>query len=86
VVAWRVVDTAKAVFDVDDFGTSSRSGETAVAHLASLPYGSYEDGQVVVERVDESRTGTSSGSAWRTRASGRRARLSHLSYAPEIAG
>jgi len=44
VVVWRVEDTAKAVFDVDDFETYvSTQSETAVRHLASAyPYDSGE--------------------------------------------
>ena len=46
VVVWRVVDTAKAVFDVEDYEEFVKiQTETAVRHMASLyPYDSYEEG------------------------------------------
>ncbi len=46
VIVWRVVDTAKAVFDVENYEEFVKiQTETAVRHMASLyPYDSYEDG------------------------------------------
>jgi hypothetical protein len=46
VVVWRVVDTARAVFDVEDYEEFVKiQTETAVRHMASLyPYDSYEEG------------------------------------------
>jgi regulator of protease activity HflC (stomatin/prohibitin superfamily) len=46
VVVWRVVDTAKAVFDVENYQEFVKiQTETAVRHMASLyPYDSYEEG------------------------------------------
>jgi regulator of protease activity HflC (stomatin/prohibitin superfamily) len=46
VVVWRVIDTARAVFDVDDYEEFVKiQTETAVRHMASIyPYDSYEDG------------------------------------------
>ena len=46
VVVWRVVDTAKAVFDVEDYEAFVKiQTETAVRHMSSLyPYDSYEEG------------------------------------------
>jgi regulator of protease activity HflC (stomatin/prohibitin superfamily) len=46
VVVWRVVDTAKAVFDVENYEEFVKiQTETAVRHMASLyPYDSYEEG------------------------------------------
>jgi len=46
VVVWRVVDTAKAVFDVEDYEEFVKiQTETAVRHMASLyPYDSYDEG------------------------------------------
>lgn len=48
VIVWKVVDTAKASFDVEDYEDFVRiQTETAVRHMASLyPYDQYEDGQV----------------------------------------
>ena len=44
VIVWRVVDTARAAFDVEDYeGFVKIQTETAVRHMASLyPYDSYE--------------------------------------------
>jgi regulator of protease activity HflC (stomatin/prohibitin superfamily) len=48
VVVWRVVDTAKAAFDVDDYESFVRiQSETAIRHMASeYPYDVYTEGQV----------------------------------------
>ena len=48
VVVWRVVDTAKAAFDVDDYEAFVRiQTETAIRHMASeYPYDVYTEGQV----------------------------------------
>jgi regulator of protease activity HflC (stomatin/prohibitin superfamily) len=47
VIVWRVVDTARAVFNVEKYDEFVRlQTETAVRHVASLyPYDSYEDDQ-----------------------------------------
>ena len=47
VIVWRVVDTAQAVFDVEDYQDFVRiQTETAVRHMASeYPYDAYEEGQ-----------------------------------------
>ncbi|HEX8205453.1 MAG TPA: SPFH domain-containing protein [Solirubrobacteraceae bacterium] len=92
VVVWRVVDTAKAVFDVDDFEAFVViQSETAVRHLAStLPYDTFgsdaerslrgDPEQVAAELRDELQE--------RLAAAGievLETRLTHLAYAPEIA-
>jgi regulator of protease activity HflC (stomatin/prohibitin superfamily) len=48
VVVWRVVDTALAAFDVDDYEAFVKiQTETAIRHMASeYPYDVYTDGQV----------------------------------------
>jgi regulator of protease activity HflC (stomatin/prohibitin superfamily) len=48
VVVWRVVDTAKSAFDVDDYESFVRiQSETAIRHMASeYPYDVYTEGQV----------------------------------------
>ncbi|HZD17325.1 MAG TPA: SPFH domain-containing protein [Actinomycetota bacterium] len=93
VVVWKVVDTARAVFDVDDFeGFVAVQSETAVRHLATqYPYDSYEEHQVTslsgdVDVVSQTlqvelqeRLAVAGVEMVETR-------LSHLSYAPEIAG
>jgi regulator of protease activity HflC (stomatin/prohibitin superfamily) len=46
VIVWRVVDTAQAAFDVEDYEDFVKiQTETAVRHMASeYPYDAYEDG------------------------------------------
>jgi regulator of protease activity HflC (stomatin/prohibitin superfamily) len=48
VIVWRVVDTAQAAFDVDDYEAFVKiQTETAIRHMASeYPYDVYTDGQV----------------------------------------
>ena len=48
VVVWRVVDTARAAFDVDDYEAFVKiQSETAIRHMASMyPYDVYTEGQV----------------------------------------
>ena len=92
VVAWRVVDTAKAVFDVDDFEHFvAIQSETAVRHLATTyPYDSYDDETLSLSgNVDEVSVSLQDELRERLAHAGVEvveARLSHLSYAPEIAG
>ncbi|HEX7463428.1 MAG TPA: SPFH domain-containing protein [Actinomycetota bacterium] len=92
VVAWRVIDTARAVFDVDDFEHYvAIQSETAVRHLATLyPYDSYEEDTLSLSgNVDEVSGALQDELEERLAHAGVEvveARLSHLSYAPEIAG
>jgi regulator of protease activity HflC (stomatin/prohibitin superfamily) len=92
VVAWRVVDTASAVFDVEDFEHFvAIQSETAVRHLATTyPYDSYEEGGLSLSgNVDEVSATLQDELRERVTHAGVEvveARLSHLSYAPEIAG
>jgi regulator of protease activity HflC (stomatin/prohibitin superfamily) len=92
VVAWRVVDTASAVFDVDDFEHFvAIQSETAVRHLATMyPYDSYEEGGLSLSgNVDEVSDTLQAELRERLAHAGVEVvetRLSHLSYAPEIAG
>ena len=96
VVVWRVEDTAKAVFDVDDYESYvATQSETAVRHLASTY--PYDSGETVADTEDET---TLRGNvdevseALRVELGERlaqagvtveQARLTHLAYAPEIA-
>lgn len=92
VVAWRVVDAAKAVFDVDDFERFvAVQSETAVRHLATqYPYDSYEEQGVSLSgNVDEVSATLQAELGERLARAGVEVvetRLSHLSYAAEIAG
>jgi regulator of protease activity HflC (stomatin/prohibitin superfamily) len=96
VVVWRVEDTAKAVFDVDDFEEYvATQSETAVRHLASAyPYDSGEtlgedEGEITLRgNVDEVSEALRAELAVRLAQAGvavEQARLTHLAYAPEIA-
>jgi regulator of protease activity HflC (stomatin/prohibitin superfamily) len=92
VIVWRVVDTAKAAFEVDDYAQFVKiQTETAVRHMASqYPYDTYTDGQVSLRAnadevmgvlLDElqdhlTEIGVEVG----------RVQLRRLAYAPEIAG
>lgn len=91
VVVWRVVDTAHAVFQVDDFEHYVRvQSESAVRHLASRY--SYDDteGEVLSLRssIDEVSEGLKTEIQDRVDTAGvvvDEARINHLAYAPEIA-
>ncbi|MGE3172717.1 MAG: SPFH domain-containing protein [Planctomycetota bacterium] len=91
VVVWRVSDTAKAVFDVEDFESYVEvQTESALRYMASChPYDSPEDDQtslrgsadVVNQELQDELTR-------RLEIAGvevLEARISHLAYAPEIA-
>jgi regulator of protease activity HflC (stomatin/prohibitin superfamily) len=91
VVVWRVIDTARAVFDVEDFFQFVVvQSETALRHLASqFPYDDYdEDGVSLRGHTDEVRTGLQDELQSRLERAGieiLETRLTHLAYAPEIA-
>jgi len=91
VVVWRVVDTAKAVFDVDDYGQFVIvQSETSVRHLASeYPYDDYRPDAVSLRaNADEVRNGLQAELHSRLQLAGieiLETRLTHLAYAPEIA-
>jgi regulator of protease activity HflC (stomatin/prohibitin superfamily) len=96
VVVWRVEDTARAVFDVDDFESYvAMQSETAVRHLASAyPYDSGEtfadtDDEITLRgNVDEVSEALRVELTERLAQAGvvvEQARLSHLAYSPEIA-
>ncbi len=91
VIVWRVRDTAKAVFDVEDFDSYVHvQTESALRHLASChPYDAPEDNQVSLrgssERIHDE---LNSELTVRLQIAGievLEARISHLAYAPEIA-
>ncbi|MBZ9750115.1 SPFH domain-containing protein [Deinococcus sp. HMF7620] len=92
VIVWRVVDTARAVFDVEDYAQFvAIQAETALRHLASqYPYDEYEDGRMSLRgNADEVAEALGQELATRLRHAGvevLEARLSHLAYSPEIAG
>ncbi|KAF1719667.1 SPFH domain-containing protein [Pseudoxanthomonas wuyuanensis] len=91
VIVWKVVDSAEAVFNVDDYeGFVHIQSEAALRAMAtSYPYDQHEDGQISLrshadevslhlkEQLDE-RLSTAGVDVLE-------ARISHLAYAPEIA-
>jgi regulator of protease activity HflC (stomatin/prohibitin superfamily) len=91
VVVWRVADTARATYGVDDVVTFVASqAETAVRHVANLhPYDSRLPGQISLrENVAQISDQLAAEIAARVAPAGvevRESRLSRLSYAQEIA-
>ena len=97
-VVWRVDDTARASFDVENFeGYVLTQAESALRHLAlSYPYDNLEDLNPASKNEVTLRSGTEEvSSALRSELQQRfdqaglvvvDAKLTHLAYAPEIAG
>jgi len=95
VVVWRVEDTAQAVFDVQRYEQYVKiQSESAVRHLASAyayDHGSDEESQEITLRagMDEVAGALQKELQDRVAKAGvvvEEARLTHLAYAPEIAG
>ncbi len=91
VVVWKVVDTAEAVFEVDDYvHYVNVQSESAVRNLATrYPYDAHEEAQISLRGNTEEIAGQ-----LQTEIQGRlhkagvevlEARITHLAYAPEIA-
>ncbi|MCE2515210.1 MAG: SPFH domain-containing protein [Acidobacteria bacterium] len=91
VVVWKVVDTAEAVFEVDDYiHYVNVQSESAVRNLATrYPYDAHEEAQTSLRGNTEEIAGQ-----LQTEIQGRlhkagvevlEARITHLAYAPEIA-
>jgi regulator of protease activity HflC (stomatin/prohibitin superfamily) len=91
VIVWKVTDTAKASFDVEDYEDFVRiQTETAVRHMASLyPYDQYEDGQVSLRSHADEVTGSLHNELQvqlgQAGVEILRTQLRRLAYAPEIA-
>ncbi|GAB3871215.1 SPFH domain-containing protein [Dactylosporangium cerinum] len=90
VVVWRVVDTFKASFGVDDhISYVAVQAEAAVRHLAtSYPYESHDDGRTSLREgtvVSEELTVELSERAALAGVEVLESRITHLAYAPEIA-
>lgn len=91
VVVWRVEDTARAAFDVDDFETYVQiQSEAAIRHIASLySYDHSEDQEPTLrDSADEVAQALQRELRERLQRAGLavdEARLTHLAYAPEIA-
>jgi regulator of protease activity HflC (stomatin/prohibitin superfamily) len=92
VVVWRIVDTFEAAFNVDDYEHFVHvQSEAAVRVLAtSYPYDSHDEGQVCLRQtVGEVADRLRHEIQERLAKAGIEvieARISHLAYAPEIAG
>lgn len=92
VVVWKVVDTAEAVFEVDNFENYVHvQSEAALRNLATgYPYVAHEDDSAITlsghtaEVSDKLKTEIQDRLA-RAGVSVIEARISHLAYAPEIA-
>ena len=92
VVVWRVQDTAQASFDVDQFREYVEvQSESAVRHLANCyPYDYGEEDEITLRSgVEDISQALQQELQDRVRKAGvtiEEARLTHLAYAPEIAG
>jgi hypothetical protein len=91
VVVWKVVDTAEAVFEVDDYENYVKvQSEAAVRNLATrYPYDAHEEGHLSLRgSTDEVAKGLKAEIQDRLAKAGVEvieARISHLAYASEIA-
>ena len=92
VVVWRIVETFEAIFNVDDYENFVHvQSEAAVRNLATTyPYDSHEDGSVSL-RLSAGEVADRMRHEIQDRLSKAgieviEARISHLAYAPEIAG
>ncbi|WP_405978825.1 SPFH domain-containing protein [Streptomyces sp. NBC_00158] len=91
VVVWRVADTARAVFEVDDFTEFVETQtEAAVRHIAiEYPYDAHDEGGLSLRgNAEEITEKLAAELATRVEAAGVEiveSRFTHLAYAPEIA-
>jgi regulator of protease activity HflC (stomatin/prohibitin superfamily) len=91
IVVWRVVDTAEAVFEVDDYEHYVRvQTESAVRNLAThYPYDAHVDGHISLRGSTDVVAGKLKAEIQERLAKAGvdviEARISHLAYAPEIA-
>jgi regulator of protease activity HflC (stomatin/prohibitin superfamily) len=91
VIVWQVVDSAEAVYNVDDYESFVHiQSESALRTMAtSYPYDQHEDGQVALRsHATEISQHLKDELAERLADAGVQvldARISHLAYAPEIA-
>ena len=93
VVVWRVRDTAKAAFDVDDYENYVHvQSESALRHMATLF--AYDEGEDLAPGETTLRSGDAAIATLKAELQARfedagvrveDAKLSHLAYAPEIA-
>lgn len=94
VIVWQVQDTYKAAFEVEDYEHYVKvQSEAAIRHLATTyPYDQFEDESASItlrdggEKVNEMLEKELSDRLFPAGIIIREARISHLAYAPEIAG
>ncbi len=94
VIVWQIGDTYKAAYEVQDYeGYVKIQSEAAVRHLAnSFPYDSLEDEHADItlrnggEKVNDILEKELTDRLFPAGVTIREARISHLAYAPEIAG
>lgn len=90
VIVWQVVDSAEAVYNVDDYESFVHITESALRTMAtSYPYDQHEEGQVALRsHAAEISQHLKDELSERLADAGVQvidARISHLAYAPEIA-
>jgi regulator of protease activity HflC (stomatin/prohibitin superfamily) len=92
VVVWRVVDTAEAAFEVDDYQNFVHvQSESALRNLATqYPYDAHEEGKMSLRantvEIAEQLKGEIQARLAKAGVEVMEARISHLAYASEIAG
>jgi regulator of protease activity HflC (stomatin/prohibitin superfamily) len=93
VVVWRVIDTARAEFDVENYGQFVNvQSETAIRHLATrYPYDNASAANATTLRGSSDEVAKSLQQELQSRLGQAgiqviEARLTHLAYSPEIAG
>jgi len=91
VVVWKVIDTAEAMFEVDDYVNYVHvQSEAAVRNLATdYPYDAHDHGDVALSshtsQISEQLKGEVQARLEKAGVEVIEARISHLAYAPEIA-
>ena len=91
VVVWKVVDTAEALFEVDDYENYVHvQSEAALRNLATrYPYDAHVDGQLSLRgntaEIADQLKGETQARLAKAGVTVIEARISHLAYAPEIA-
>jgi len=91
VVVWRVIETAEALFEVDDYEQFLKvQTEAAIRNVAtSFPYDSHVEGEISLRgnphEIGEKVIAEIQGRLEKAGIEVMDARLSHLAYAPEIA-
>ncbi len=91
VVVWEVIDTAEAIFEVDDYEDFvSIQSEAALRNMAtSYPYDQHKDGDISLrshpQKISESLKDEVQARLNKAGVKVIEARISHLAYAPEIA-